>query len=96
MGKVTKINYWASYSNEKFLQVHFCLDNAFCPSYKASINSWTLNQGISEIIEITEEEYLKIKSTYDNQILSRNLIEYVFQTQKSCELTDVNEIDEAN
>ena len=98
VGKVKKVSEWQSYTkNELLLQIEFLEGFSLGKDLKSvGITSWVLNQGTSEIIEITEKDYLELKIASKNNELAGKLISYNFQTQKSCELTDVGEINEAN
>ena len=98
VGKVKKVSEWRSYTkNELLLQIEFLEGFSLGKDLKGmGITSWVLNQGTSEIIEITEKDYLELKVASKNNELTGKLISYNFQTQKSCELTDVEEINEAN
>lgn len=98
VGKVKKVSEWRSYTkNELLLQIEFLEGFSLGKDLKGvGITSWVLNQGTSEIIEIMEKDYLELKVASKNNELIGKLISYNFQTQKNCELTDVEEINEAN
>ena len=98
VGKVKKVSEWRSYTkNELLLQIKFLEGFSLGKDLKGmGITSWVLNQGTSEIIEITEKDYLELKVASKNNELTGKFISYNFQTQKNCELTDVGEMNEAN